>query len=326
MSGYYVVHSLNAKYFGRKLKGSHGVADVMAPITHSRTGTNILSGGETYVALKPKDREKIQGQKVALIGTGYPGPNHELEGIKQLLYNLGRTNDESLDNLPFEFRKSNFQPASYLELYFLCCPYQKQDDVFEAGEVNRALLLLLEFSKLCDRITLIDPHFITRSWAQEMIDNGTIRVLSLYQLLMDKVKEEYGDDVIFVSPGKYDRTGMPRMDTRRLRIHDVEIGSIPDLGNVKNRRIAVIDDVLYGGATLEESADELLKIYDPEGILTAVSHVGEEAGLRLILRKESPYEHVYVTDTTGIPDSKGGNSEKLTVLSAKDTVLESFDF
>lgn len=99
------------------------------------------------------------------------------------------------------------------------------------------------------------------------------------------------------------------VDKRRLNMQEAEVINV--LGEVKNKDVCIVDDIIATGGSLVEAA-EALKARGAKDVYAAITHpvLSEPAIERL---KKSSLKKLYVTDT--IPLSSEKKNDKIEVLS-----------
>ena len=145
----------------------------------NKNGKRLFPDGEIY--MKIKSAGFLKGKSVIVLHSGSPEPNHglvELELILQIL-------------------KDSKAKTSVFFAYF---PYSMQDKVFEPGETNVAENLiekLVNYYRV-EQIYAIDPHFGGRKWVKKY----PIKTISAIDILVEKAKNDFGKDIVFLAPDK----------------------------------------------------------------------------------------------------------------------------
>ena len=236
----------------------------------SRDKKRYFPDGELY--MKILKAGKLKGKRVIVLHSGAPKPNEglvELELVLQIL------------------RDNNIEP----EVFFAYFPYGMQDKVFEKGETNVAENLVEKLVKFYNvkKIYIIDAHFHGRGW----IIKYPIINISTIPLLIDRVKKEFGQDILFLSPDKGGkrRTNIPGFNKKRLNSFNVKIFSRKI--NLKRKIVAVIDDMIKTGGTLLKFY-EIAKKAGAKKVLALVTHGVIPSGVSKIKKK---YSKLYLTNT-----------------------------
>ncbi len=294
---------------------------------HSTGGDYVLPGGDTYSRIP--NIEELQGERVVVLHSGYPHPNRGLMFLNIILNSL--KDPRVMKN----GRSIPINPPESVEVYLLCCPYSKQDGWWVDGEDNTARSIIYgllgmslrdgirskEHSK-CDLITVADPHFIDRPWAQELVRDDLMNCLTLYPSLIERVKAEVGENMTIVSPGKHDRTGYSLIRTRRIDPRNVEV-DIPDNLLGIGGDFCVLDDFLYTGGTLVEIAKEIKEKCGSEKLYAAITHAVMPEGARRNASEKSLWDMVVVSNTCAVLDNGVLHLPKLVIEDISNNVAAS---
>lgn len=236
----------------------------------NRDGKRYFPDGEVYI--KILGANKLKNERVIVLHSGAPKPNEglmELELILQIL------------------RDNNVRP----EIFFTYFPYGMQDKLFEKGEINVAENLiekLVNYYKV-KKIYVIDPHFGGRKWVKKY----PIVSVSAVPLLIKKAKEDFGKDILFLSPdiGGKRRTKILGLKKKRLDSYQIKMAS-PKF-NLKGEVIAVIDDMIKTGGTLLKFY-EITKKSGAKKVVALVTHGVIPSGVSKIKKR---YSKLYLTNT-----------------------------
>lgn len=215
-----------------------------------------------------------RAKRVIILHSGIPDPNAGLTELELILQIL---------------KDNNIKP----EVFFTYFPYCRQDKIFEFGETNVAENLI---KKLIDyyrtkRIYVIDPHFGKKAWVKKY----PIISISAVPLLMRKMKNDFGQDILLLSPDKGGRrrTGISGLDKKRINSFTVKPFSSKI--NIRGKTIGVVDDIVGTGGTL-------LRFYefmDKAGalkIIALITHGVLDSGIQKIKNK---FTKLYLTNTIG---------------------------
>jgi len=101
------------------------------------------------------------------------------------------------------------------------------------------------------------------------------------------------------------------IDKRRVSGHQVEVGHV--IGDVKDRTVLMIDDMISTAGTICEAA-RLCKDSGAERILVGATHA-VLCGPAIQRLRDAPIDEVIVTDTIPVSDEKLQDLEKGKVLS-----------
>lgn len=303
----YVIPTVPTFYLGEILDNERpSWLEVMYPAVHKKSHAYELSGGERYCRL-PLIRN-LGGQQVEVLHTGYSSRFDVDQGLEYL-----RQTALILSN-PMSKRGKKLEPPKHLRLHLTSFPYAKQDFVWEYGEVNRAKFLIEELLAHFHSIDVIAPHFTTKGWARELSREGRVRYITTpYRMLHDRIIADYPKEkFVFISPGKFARTGFKTVRTRRTDGMDVEIVDEMLRQKYEKKNVAVIDDITLTGTTALDFAKALRRLEVSKLILGLV-HIGTEAALDKLL--ESGYDTIYTTNSCGVFSPKHLANSKLKVLS-----------
>ncbi len=209
--------------------------------------------GEIYVKVPKVEK------KVFYIQSFYPGQNDKL--LEALL-----TIDALYDNGTNEVK--------LISLYF---PYTKQDKIFSEGEALSVKTVLKLFSSVgISEIHFINAHFLReegffREWGMDLYNHNAA------SLLKENIKAD-----MFVLPGRgayylLEGENVFHVKTKRDEKYE-DIGEkifrkpnvfIEDL-DVKNKTVAVVDDMISTGGTMAKTVELLKKLGSKKVIASAV--------------------------------------------------------
>lgn len=166
-----------------------------------------------------------------------------------------------------------------------------QDKVFDKGETNVAENLiekLISYYKV-KKIYTIDAHF----WGRKWIRKYPIINISMAPILIKKTKEDWGENISFLSPdmGSKRRTKISGLKKKRLNSFNVKMSTM-NL-NFKGKIVAVVDDMIKTGGTLVKF-QEVAKRSGAKKIIALITHGVIPAGIVKIKKK---YSKLYLTNT-----------------------------
>jgi len=263
----YLIPTSTTKHLVKGIKTKE--VEIISPDL-SKDGKRYFPNGEVYI--KILNLNKLKNSRVVVLHSGAPKPNEglvELELILQIL------------------RDNNIKP----EVFFSYFPYGMQDKVFEKGETNVAENLIEKLVNYygVKKIYVIDPHFGGRKWAKKY----PIISISAVPILIEKAKEDFGKNILFLSPdiGSQRRTGFSGIKKERLDSFKVKMFS-QNL-NLKGKIVAVVDDMIKTGGTLLKFA-EIAKNSGVKKIIALVTHGIIPSGISKIQKK---YSKLYLTNT-----------------------------
>jgi len=236
----------------------------------NRDGKRYFPDGEVYMRILKVN--KLREKKVIVLHSGAPRPN---EGLMELELILQILRDNKVRS----------------EVFFTYFPYGMQDKVFEKGETNVAenlIAKLINYYKV-KKIYTIDVHFKGKKW----VKNYPIVNISAVPILIQKAKEDFGENILFLSPdiGGKRRTGISGIKKERLTSFKVKMVS-PKL-NFKGKVVGVIDDMIKTGGTLLKF-QEIAKKSGAEKIIALITHGVIPSGVSKIKKK---YSKLYLTNT-----------------------------
>lgn len=205
-------------------------------------------------------------------------------------------------------------------------PYSRQDKKHLAREpISAKLMADLLHTAGADRVMSVDLH---AGQIQGFFDMPFDH-LTAQPLLLDYLRSEAGDDIVFTAPdagrvGVADRlarkTGSAlavvhkRRDPRK---HNV-VEALHVVGEVKGRRCVLVDDMIDTGGTIAAAAAALAE-HGASEVYAASTHavLSGPATERL---ESSPIQKVVVTNTIPVPPEKGFS--KLAVVSVGPIIAD----
>ena len=268
----HIIPTLSAQHLAERIKKKRQDFKVILP-AENKDGKRYFPDGEIYI--KISSAKKLRGKRVIVLHSGMLKPNEgliELELILQIL------------------RDNKAKP----EVFFSYFPYGMQDKVFEKGETNVAENLiekLINYYKV-KKIYIIDPHFGGKKWLKKY----PIISVSAVPFLIKKAKENFGENILFLSPdiGGKRRTGIKGVKKKRLNSYQVQTKNSKDLKKlVKGKIIGVVDDILETGGTLARFHAECKK-FGAKKLIVLITHGILSSG---ILRIKKKYSKLYLTNT-----------------------------
>ena len=177
------------------------------------------------------------------------------------------------------------------EVFFTYFPYGRQDKVFEPGETNVAEGLVKKFTDYYKvrKIYTIDAHFGKMPWVKKY----PIKNISAITFLMEKSKEDFGKDVLFLSPDKGGkrRTGINGLDKKR--INSFEVAPFSSEIPVKGEVIGVVDDMIETGGTLLRFC-EFANNAEAKKVIALITHGVLDTGIKNVAKN---FTKVYLANT-----------------------------
>ena len=176
--------------------------------------------------------------------------------------------------------------------------YARQDKIFESGEVISAKTLARHISMNSDEIITIDPH------KEHILDYFSIPASSISAIndISKYLKNKNIDLLLAPDKGAIEKVKIASkiidcnydyMEKTRINGYNIQIK--PKNLNVKNKNIAIIDDIISTGGTMARSIIELKKQYAKK-IYVACSH-GIFAGDSIKKLKSAKCDEIISTDT-----------------------------
>ena len=166
-----------------------------------------------------------------------------------------------------------------------------QDKVFKKGETNVAENLvekLINYYKV-KKIYIIDPHFGGRKWVKKY----PIISISAIPSLIKKAKEDFGENILFLSPDKGGQRRTKIAGFRKKRHNSFSVKILSPKINLNGEIVAVTDDIIKTGGTLLKFA-EFAEQSGAKKILALITHGVIPAGISKIKKK---YSKLYLTNT-----------------------------
>lgn len=202
----------------------------------------------------------------------------------------------------------NVMPITHVYLVIPYFPYARQDRICNGGEAFSLRVMASLINSLdCYRVTILDLHSEVTHW---LINN--VRSIGVYSLISHTVVSELilKKNLILVSPdngalGKINdmrcnfSSCKPPLDVvRGSKNRDPLTGKISDfeiVGNVKGRKVIIIDDICDGGGTFI-GLSKVLKEKGANKIYLYVTHGIFSKGLKELL---TYIEHIYCYHLVG---------------------------
>jgi len=253
-----------------------------------------FSDGETYVKIK----ENVRGKDIFIVQPTCPPVN---ESLMELLIMLDA------------FRRASARRITVVVPYY---GYARQDRKDEPRvPITAKLVANLISSAGADRVLLLDLHV---DQIQGFFD---IKVDHLFSapIIIDYLRSKLLENLVILAP---DVGGVRRarayarrlkvplaiIDKRRPAVDKAEVLSV--IGEVKNKDIFIVDDIIDTGGTLLAAIEELIK-GGVRRVYAGCAHAVLSAGVYEKIEKSS-LTQLIVTDS--IPLKKGEPSRKIEVL------------
>ena len=222
----------------------------LVPLGKNKDGKNVFPDREVFVNLPdlPKDGRFV------ILHSGAPNPNDGLAELEMILSILKREGQKDV------------------EVFFSYFPYSMQDKLHGAGETIAAedvLTKLISYYGV-KKVYAIDPHFHGASWLKSL----PFESVSAHETLLAAVRKDY-PDAVFVAPdmGHTKRTkGLKGVQKTRVDSYTVHLAEDEALfGSLKNKVVAVVDDLVETGGTMVRFQEECKK-YGPKEMVAVVTH------------------------------------------------------
>lgn len=253
-----------------------------------------FSDGETYVKIK----ENVRGKDIFIVQPTCPPVN---ESLMELLIMLDA------------FRRASARRITVVVPYY---GYARQDRKDEPRvPITAKLVANLISSAGADRVLLLDLHV---DQIQGFFD---IKVDHLFSapIIIDYLRSKLLENLVILAP---DVGGVRRarayarrlkvplaiIDKRRPAVDKAEVLSV--IGEVKNKDIFIVDDIIDTGGTLLAAIEELIK-GGVRKVYAGCAHAVLSAGVYEKIEKSS-LTQLMVTDS--IPLKKGKSSSKIKIL------------
>lgn len=272
-----IVCTSQADHLGRKLRKNSGFKVFF--LEKNRDGKRYFPDGELYAKLNSAN--KIVGRTI-ILHSGSPKPQ---DGIVELKMTLDILREAGSKNL---------------EVFFAYFPFGMQDHITDEGETNVAENLVKELVSYykVKKIYTIDAHF----WGRDWLKKYPLVNFSAVDLLKKEVETDYSD-LVYLAPdaGSEMRTGIKGAKKKRLNSFTTEYTGNDWLEQkVKNKNVAVVDDLLETGGTMCRFYDECKK-YGAKDVVAVITHGVLKKGIRRVKEK---YSKLYLSNTIKQKEAK----------------------
>lgn len=272
-----IIVSHCARHLGENLKKYKDLNLIF--VEKNKDNKNFFPNDEVYAKIRQVN--KLRG-RVVILHSGYPDPSSGLIELEMILDILSQNKKITK------------------EIFFSYFPYGRQDKVFNTGETNYAQSIVRKFINYFDvkEIYIIDAHFQDTPWSKKY----PICYCSALDLLKEKINKK-DLDCIFLTPdeGAQRRTRCKGLQKDRKNSCSVKIKDKNYLKKIiKNNNIAVIDDMIETGTTLEKFY-HFCKKFGAKNVYAIITHGVLKKG---ILKIQSKYDDLYITNTINNPKIK----------------------
>ncbi len=263
----YLIPTTHAEHIASKLK--HPKIKVLC-LAKNKDGKHYFPDGEIYVRI-PEVKE-LANQNITVLHCGMPDPNAGLLELFTVLDLISEQKPKSVD------------------VFFLYVPFQKQDKVFQSGEINMAESIcskLVNYYKV-RKIFVIDAHFHKTAWTSKY----PLVHVSAEQML----KSALPSDVLIVAPdaGSQRRSGIIGLEKKRTDSFNVEVSGDLD---VNGKTVVVWDDMIATGGTMVKAYD-FFKSAGAKKVIAAATHAVIPSGVE---RVRTAFDGLIVTNTIDNP-------------------------
>lgn len=268
---------------------------------------NTFSDGEISVNI----RETVRGSDVFLVqSTCHPGNNNLMEMLIMI----------------DAFRRASAGRITAVMPYY---GYARQDRKAKARDpITAKLIADLITTAGADRILTMDLHAPQIQGFFSIPLDHLLGMPILTQHYLEKGFE--GDDLVVVSPdiGSVTRARnfanrlnapIAIVDKRRPKANVAEVMNI--IGDIKDRRVLLVDDMIDTAGTLVQSAEALLKSGAKE-VYACATH-GVLSGPAIERLKGGAIKELVITDTIPLPEEK--QIDMIKVLSVAPVFAEAID-
>jgi len=280
----FVIFTSTTEHLAANLRKKAGNLEFIFP-EKNKEGRRSFPDEEVYIRISAIN--KLKNRRVIVLHSGIPEPNSgliELEMILQIL------------------KDRKIRP----EIFFTYFPYCRQDKAFEPGETNVAENLIRKLVSFygVKKIYSIDPHFGKMAWVKKY----PVVNISAIPLLIKRIKEDFSQDVLLLSPDKGGkrRTKIPGL--KKKRINSFKVKQFSSKIIAKGKIIGVVDDIIGTGGTLLRFY-EFAKNAGAEKIIALITHGVLDTGIKKIKKR---FTKLYLTNTI---DKKEANVDITDLIS-----------
>jgi ribose-phosphate pyrophosphokinase len=255
-------------------------------------GSTLLSRPEASVLFPSPNKEGLywfpdsevylrvphlkEATKVLIVHSGYPHPNR---GLIELFMMLDIV--------------SLYAPHAEKNILFTAMPYARQDKAYYDGEINAAETLLKNLTHRygVNKILTIDAHFAGKAWTKTC----PFKNLTAVELLKRVAGDHHGNMVVMApDAGSARRAHIKGAKKQRKNSYEVDVNLGEDFAAaVEGKVVAVVDDLLSTGATLEQFHAEAKK-YGARKILALITHGVNQSGIDRTLAR---YDGLFLTNS-----------------------------
>ena len=252
------------------------------------TETKRFPDGELYIRIK----EDIGKEDIIIVQTTYP--------------------DENIIELFLLLDAVNRAKANFITVIIPYFGYARQDKQFKKGEPISAEALAKLISTLSDKVITVDPHkeHILEFFSIPAESVSAVPTLSSY------LQDKQIDLILAPDYGALDRANHAANQLKcdvdyleKTRVDGNTISIAPKNLAVKEKTVAIIDDIVSTGGTMAEAIKQL-HAQEVDTIYVACTH-GLFAGSAIKKLEEAGCKEIIATDTIQTQFSKVSVSEVL---------------
>ncbi len=246
--------------------------------------------------------ENVRGRDVFVIQPTVPNPNENIMELLLLIDALKRAS------------------ATRVTAVVPCYAYSRQDRKdLPRVPISAKLVANLLVAAGADRLLTIDLHAgQIQGFFDIPVDN-----LNAFPVFRDYVEEIHLDNPIIVSPDVgamklaslfCTKLNLPLATVDKRRVGEYEVEATTVIGDVKGKKVILVDDIVSTAGTLSEAA-RVLKESGAEEIWAFVVH-GILVGPALERIKKAPIERMVITDS--VRNELDDEDAKISVLSVAE--------
>lgn len=284
-----IIPTTSAEHLGKIIKNKNIAGLEVIFLGKNKDNSRYFPDGELYVKLP--EASDLKGRTI-ILHSGSPLPNDGLIELKMVLEILKESQ------------------AGPLEVFFTYFPYGMQDHSDQPGATNMAKNVIKElvYYYRVEKIYAIDPHFGGKHWVKKF----PVISVSAVDLLEKNAQKDY-PKAVFMAPdmGSQVRTGLSGTEKKRQDSFNTEIACSSDFEKaIKNKTVAVVDDLLETGGTLERFHEASMNCGAKDAI-ALITHGVLKKGIE---RTQKKYSRLYLANTVNQPEAN---------IDVSDLILES---
>jgi ribose-phosphate pyrophosphokinase len=265
----FVIFTSAAEHLAANLRKKAGNLELVFP-EKNKEGRRSFPDGEVYIRISAIN--KLKNGRVIILHSGIPDPNAGLVELEMILQIL---------------KDRKIRP----EIFFTYFPYCRQDKAFERGETNVAENLIRKLVNFygVKKIYSIDPHFGKMAWVKKY----PVVSISALPRLIKRIKEDFGRDILLLSPDKGGKRRTGILGLKKKRIDSFKVKHFSSKIAVKGKIIGAVDDIIGTGGTLLRF-HEFVKNSGAEKIIALITHGVMDEGIKKIKKR---FTKLYLANT-----------------------------